>query len=127
MRAAAISERQCLRRGRAGGPRHRLVAEAALGHVDDALEGEIVAGLGDHAQIGERIADLGALVEAEAADDAVGHGDRDEAVLELARLELGAHEDRDLVVAAALPRWPALDLLADAARLLRPVPYADDA
>ena len=80
---------------------HRLVAEPALGHVDDPFEGEIVGGLDDHAQIGERIADLGALVEAEAADDAVGQADRDEAILELARLELGADEDGDIVEPAA--------------------------
>ena len=104
--------------------RHRLVAEAALGGVDDPLEGEIVGRLGDDAQISERVADLGALVEAEAADDPVGQADGDEAVLELAGLELGADEDRDVVepAAAALDR---LDLLADPARLLGPVPDAD--
>ena len=83
----------------------RLVAEAALGDVDDPLEGEVVGRLGDDAQIGERVADLGALVEAEAADDPVGQADRDEAVLELAGLELGADQDRDLVDAAAAARW----------------------
>ena len=39
------------------------VAEAALGQVEDALEGEIIGRLRGAAQIGERIADLGALVE----------------------------------------------------------------
>ena len=103
---------------------HRLVAEAALGDVDDPLEGEVVGGLGDDAQISERVADLGALVEAEAADDPVGQADGDEAVLELAGLELGADQDRGVVeaAAAALDR---LQLLADAARLLGPVPDAD--
>ena len=71
-----------------------LVAEAALGDVDDAFEGEVVGRLGDQAQVGERVADLGALVEAEAADDLVGEADGDEALLELAGLELGADEDR---------------------------------
>jgi hypothetical protein len=46
---------------------HRLVAEAALGRVDDPLEGEVVRRLGDDAEIGERVADLGAFVETEAA------------------------------------------------------------
>ena len=55
------------------------------------------AGLVDAAQIGERVADFGALVEARAADHAVGQAERDEAVLELAHLERGAHQDRDLV------------------------------
>src|SRR5687768_10529152 len=72
----------------------RLVAEPALWRVDDPFEGEIVGARLDEAQIGERVADFGALVETEAADDAVRHADRDEAVFEFARLELRAHEDR---------------------------------
>ena len=104
--------------------RHRLVAEAALGGVDDPLEGEVVGGLGDDAQISERVADLGALVEAEAADDPVGQADGDEPVLELAGLELGADQDRAVgeLAAAMLDR---LELVADPARLLGPVPDAD--
>ena len=47
------------------------IAQAALGHVDDALEGEIVSRVGDNAQIGQRVADFPALVKARAADDAV--------------------------------------------------------
>ena len=103
----------------------RRVAEPALGRVDDALEGEVVGRLVDEAQIGERVADLRALVEARAADDPIGQAERDEAVLELAHLERGAHQDRDLVerVAAALQ---LLDLLADRARFLLGVPRRDD-
>ena len=92
--AAASSSGWPVARAKAWMRCDRLVAEPALGGVDDALEGEVVGGLGDQAQVGERVADLGALVEAEAADDLVGEADRDEAVLELARLELGADEDR---------------------------------
>ena len=73
------------------------VAKPALGHVDDALEGEIVGRRVDDAQIGQRVADLGALVEARAADHAIGQAERDEAVFELAHLERGAHQDGDLV------------------------------
>ena len=105
--------------------RHRLVAEAALGRVDDPLEGEVVGGLGDDPQIGERVADLGALVEAKAADDPVGQADGDEAVLELAGLELGADQDRDLRRAGRPRRCERFDLLADPARFLGPVPDAD--
>ena len=54
--------------------------------------------------------DLLALVEARAADDAIGQAERDEAVLEGAHLEGGAHQDRDLVerlpAFAAAPRSP---------------------
>ncbi len=104
---------------------HRGVAEAALRHVDDALEGEIVGRRIDDAQIGERVADLGALVEARAADHAIGQAERDEAVLELAHLERGAHQDGDLVerVAVALQ---LLDLLADGAGFLLGIPGAGD-
>ena len=88
----------------------RGVAEAALGHVDDALEGEVVGRAGDAAQIGEGVADLGALVEARAADDAIGQAELDEAVLELAHLGRDAHQDGDLgerhAPCAAAPRSP---------------------
>jgi hypothetical protein len=58
------------------------VAEAALGRVDDALEGEIVGLARRRAQIGHGIADFEALVEARAADDAIRRPRCDEAVLE---------------------------------------------
>ena len=76
---------------------HRRLADAAARRVDDALEGEVVGGLRHHAEIGERVADLLALVEARAADDAIVEAERDEAVLEGAHLERGAHQDRHLV------------------------------
>ena len=94
--------------------------------VDDPLEGEVVGRLGDHAQIGERVADLGALVEAEAADDLVGQADGDEALLELAGLELGADQDRACRRGGRRDRMDRLELLADPARFLGPVPDADD-
>ncbi len=77
---------------------HRLVAQPAFGGVDDAFERQVVGGLVDDAQIGERVADFGAFVEAETADDAVGEADLDEPVLELARLVLGADQNGDFVV-----------------------------
>jgi len=51
------------------------------------------------AEIGKRIADFGALVKSRAADDAIGQAEGDEAILELAHLERGAHENCDLVEA----------------------------
>ena len=125
--AAAASSSGCWRRaGVAVDGRDGLVAEAALGLVDDPLEGEVVGGLSDQAQVGDGVADLGALVEAEAADDLVGQADRDEALLELAGLELGADEDRDVVERAARAHV-RFGFLADPARFLGPVPDADDA
>ena len=110
---------------------HGGVAEAALGHVDDALEGEVVGRLRDDAQVGEGVADFHALVEARTADDAVGQAELDEAVFELAHLERGAHQNGDLVermVLALLARLALqlLDLLADGARFFLRVPGAGD-
>ena len=103
----------------------------ALGHVDDAFEGEIVGRLRDDAQIGQRVADFGALVETGSADDAIGQAELDEAVFEFAHLERGAHQNGDLVqrmVVAALARLALqlLDLLADGAGFFLRVPAAGD-
>ena len=77
-------------------------ADAAPRRVQDALEGEIVRRLVDEAQIGERVADLLALVKARPADDPIGQGQRDEPLLELARLKAGADQDCDLAQGMAL-------------------------
>ncbi len=105
----------------------RGVAQAALGHVDDTFKRKIVGRLRDHAQIGQRVADFGALVEPRPADDAIGQAELDEAVFEFAHLERGAHQNGDLVermVLAALARRAlhVLDTLADLARFLLGVP-----
>ena len=63
----------------------RLVAEPALRHIHDALEFEVGGGVLQHLQIGDGVLDLLPLVEARAADDAIGHADGHEAVFE------GAH------------------------------------
>ena len=76
-------------------------------------------------KIGQRVADFLALVEARAADDAVVEAERDEAVLEGAHLEGGAHQDRHVVERVALA-LELLDLLADGARLLLRVPGGED-
>ena len=104
---------------------HGGVAEAALRHVDDALEGEVVGRRVDHAQIGQRVADFGALVESGAADHAIGQAERDKTVFEFAHLERGPHQDRDVVelVAVALQ---LLDFLADGAGFLLGIPGAGD-
>ena len=103
----------------------RRIAKAALGHVHDALEGEIVGRLVDDAQIGQRIADFSALVEARAADDAIGHAERHEPVFDFAHLGGDAHQDRDLGERMLLG-VQRLDLLADEAGLLLGIPGAGD-
>jgi hypothetical protein len=104
----------------------RLVAKAALGGVEDPLERQVVRRLAHQPQIGQRIADFGAFIEPEPADDAIGQADLDEAVFELARLELRAHQDRHAIERAALALQP-LDFLAHAARFLGRVPHPDHA
>src|SRR6266436_7743962 len=97
------------------------VAEAALGYVDDALEGKVV-GLGtDAAQIGERVADFGALIETQAPDHPHGQPEGEETILELAHLKRRAHQDGDLVERMAVA-LQVFDLLADDAGLLLGVP-----
>ena len=113
--------------GEAGGARQlvdgaeRSLAQAALGQVHDALEGEVVVGAHHDADIGHGVPDLLALVEAQAPDHPVGQADGEEALLEGAGLEAGADEDGDLVeaLARALQR---LDGLAHGAGLLVAVP-----
>ena len=90
------------------------VAEAALRHVDDALEGKVVGALGDDAEEGHGVADFLALVEARAADDTVVEADLDEAILEGAHLEGGAHQDGHVVQLEAVSLI-GLDGLADGA------------
>ena len=125
-RARGFGERHPLPAGVVVQELHGGVAEPALGHVDDALEGEVVGGRMHDAQIGERVADFLALVEARAADHAIGQAERDEAVLELAHLERGAHQDGDLVervrAPAAVIALELLDLLADRRAPLPPNP-----
>ena len=129
--AGGVEERDAVVAGGAVDLLQRLVAEAALGDVDDALEGEAVVGGDGDAEVGHGVADLLALVEARAADDAVGEADGEEAVLEGAHLVGGADEDGDAFgadrVEAAGAAGEGLDLLADPARLLLAVPVADEA
>ena len=101
----------------------RRFAEAPPWCVVDTLEGEVVVVLHRDAAIGQRVANFLALVEARAADHAVGQAHGDEAFLELAGLEAGADQDGHLrqPMLVALQR---LDLLADATRFLVAVPHA---
>ena len=67
-------------RGEAVHGLQRRRPEAAPGHVDDALEGEVVARLRHDAKVGDGVADLHALVEPGAADDPVGNAEHDPGV-----------------------------------------------
>ena len=104
---------------------HRRVAEPAPRHIDDAFEREVVGRRRDAAQIGERVADLRALIKARAADHAIRQAEGDEAVFQFAHLKRRAHQDRDLVEPVP-PALQLFDLLADRARLLLGIPRAGD-
>ena len=82
--------------------RHRRIADAALGLVDDALERQVVIALRDQAQIGHRIANFLPLIEARAADHAIGQAERDKPVFKFPHLEGRAHQDRHLRESVAL-------------------------
>ena len=104
---------------------HGGIANAALGHIDDALKGEVVGRRVDHPQISERVADFRALIEARAADHAIGQAERDKAIFKFAHLERGAHQNRDLVERVALA-LQLFDLFADRARFFLGIPGAGD-
>ncbi len=103
----------------------RRVAQAALRGVDDPLEGEVVGGVAGDAQVGQRVADLGALVEARAADHPVGQAELDEAVLDLAHLGRDPHQHRDLGERMLLG-LERLDRFREEPRFLLRVPSAGD-
>ena len=71
------------------------LAEAPPRRIDDALEFEVVGWIERHLEIGRRVPDLLALVEARAADHAVGEPEGDEAILEGAHLEGSPDENGD--------------------------------
>ena len=93
-----------------GGP------DAAPGRVHRAPERDRVGGVHQQRQVGERVLDLGALVEARAADHLVADPVAHQHVLEHAALRVRAVEDGDLVARLALLHEP-LDLGDDEARL----------
>ena len=104
---------------------HARFAQAPARRVDDALEFEVVRRVERHLEIGGCVPDLLALVEARAADHAIGEAKGDEAVLEGAHLEGSAHQDGDFAQGVALPLH-LLDVLADEPRLFLVVPAAFD-
>ena len=96
--------------------RQRRLPDAALGRVRHAREGDDVLRVGEDGQVGDRVLDLGALVELRAADDLVADLAAHERVLEHPRLRVGPVEDRDLRARHALVDEP-LDLAHHEPRL----------
>ena len=96
---------------------HRLCADAALGHVDDAGDRLAVEGVVDDAQVGEQVFDLLAFVEAEAAEHLVRHVVFGKLLLVGAGERVDAHEHREVGEGIALPHQIA-DAAGDVQRLV---------
>ena len=94
------------------------VADAALRHVDDPPQRHGVLGVDQHPQVGQRVADLAALVEPHPADHLVRKADPDEHLLEDPGLRVGPVEHRDLRRAHRLRVGEPVDLLGDEGRLV---------
>ena len=106
--AERIEERLAVRFRPGPQPGDGGIAYPAAGAVGDAHERDGVVGVVDHLKVGHRVFDLGALVEARAADHLVRDALADEHVLEHPALRIRPVEDRDL---RAGP--PFLDQLGD--------------
>ncbi|VWX46794.1 conserved hypothetical protein [Micrococcus sp. 116] len=72
------------------------VPDAPLGLVEDAAHVDVVVGVDDHPQVGERVLDLLAVVEARAADDPVRDAARHQPLLERTGLRVGPVEHGDV-------------------------------
>ncbi len=111
-----VPDRLAQRVGVPGEPPLRRRADAALGLVDHARERHRVGRVHEQGEVGERVLDLLALVEARAADHLVADPVAHEHVLEHAALGVGPVEDGDLVARLARVDEP-LDLRHHEARL----------
>ncbi len=80
----------------------RLLADAAARNVDDAPERDRVGRVHDVAQVRDHVFDLGARVEADAADDAIRDALGEKRFFEDARLRVGAVEDQEVAIGRAV-------------------------
>ena len=86
------------------------------GELTTRREGDLVGGVGEQLQVGDRVLDLGPLVELRPADHLVGDLEPDQGVLEHPALGVHPVEDRDRVARVALLDQP-VDLRGDVAGL----------
>ena len=91
--------------------------DAARGEIHHAGKSGVVLGVGDQAQIGQRMLDLGALEKAQAAIHAIGQAGVEQRMFEGPRLRVAAIEQRDFGARMAVARQ-GLDLLDDPARFV---------
>ena len=103
-----LEQRQPVELGVVAQPVEGRVADPAARPVRDPVERDRVGRVVDHLEVRDQILDLGALVEARAADHLVGDALAYEHVLQHARLGVRPVEDRDLA-----PGQAVLDELGD--------------
>src|SRR5207253_6723393 len=85
--------------------------------VHHALEGGVVVTVGNEPQVGERVLDLRALEEPQAAVHPVRHARRQKRLFEDARLGIGAVQDGELAPLTAA-HHPLADTVRDELRLV---------
>src|SRR5436853_429899 len=95
----------------------RGLADPALRGVDDASERDRVRRVDKQREVGERVLDLGALVELRAPDHLVGDAEAHKRVFEHAALRVRPVEDGDVARRDVLLVAEALDLRGDEATL----------
>ncbi len=108
-----LAERDPPRDGELLDSRLRGVSDATFGLVEDASYGDVVGLVGDRAQVGDRVTDLLALVEADTADHPVGQADPDEHLLERPRLCVRPVEDGRVAVRRGARVSQPVDLRRD--------------
>ena len=74
---------------------HHAAPDPASGHVDHAPQAHVVEGIDDQFQVRQRVLDLLAFVEPDAADDLVRHALAHQRIFDRARLRVDAVEDGD--------------------------------
>ena len=89
------------------------VADAALGDVEHPAQRDLVGRVDQHPEVGERVADLAALVEAHPADHLVGLAGADEHLLEHPGLGVGPVEHRHVAGPGDALVGELVDLLGD--------------
>ena len=92
-------------------------ADAAGGEIDHPGEGGVVVGIGDQAQIGQRVLDFGALEKAQPAIHPIRQAGAEQRVLKRARLRVAAIEQRNLGAGMTIAGQRA-DFLDNEARLV---------
>ena len=123
-----LAERHPVDLGPGGQAGHRGVADAPLGHVDDAAGRHLVVGIGQDPDVGQHVLDLAPVVELGPAHHLVGDAGEDERVLERPALRVGAVEDGDVAPGQGLGGPQAQDLAGHPRRLVALVlgPVAQD-